>query len=120
MDFIRLNNLEFYTYHGVFSEEKKLGQRLKISVEIGLMLEKACVSDNVEDTIDYTTVYEGIRNIVCGKKRYNLLEKISGDIAKFVLNSYLEVKSVRVKIIKSGVPYPGIPESEVEIYRENE
>jgi len=118
MDYIRLNNLEFYTYHGVFSEEKKLGQRLKISLEMGLSLEKASVSDNLDDTIDYTKVYEGIRKIVCGNKHYNLLEKICGDISEYVLREFSKVINVKICIIKMGVPYPGISEIEVETYKE--
>jgi len=118
MDYIRLNNLEFYAYHGVFSEEKKLGQRLKVSIEMGLSLEKASRSDDVSDTIDYTKVYDGIKNIICGKKHYNLLEKICGNISEYILEDFASVESVRISIVKIGVPYPGIYESEVEIFRE--
>ena len=48
-DYIRLNDMRFYAYHGVFPEEKKLGQRFEIDLEISCDLSKAGQNDNREN-----------------------------------------------------------------------
>nr|BEI32162.1 dihydroneopterin aldolase [Planomicrobium sp.] len=38
MDYIHLNEMEFYGYHGVFPEETKLGQRFRLTVSLAVDL----------------------------------------------------------------------------------
>lgn len=49
MDKIRINRMEFYAYHGLLREEKKLGQRFIVDVELFLPLNRAGRSDRMED-----------------------------------------------------------------------
>ena len=60
-DKILLNNMKFYAYHGVLPEEQEKGQNFYIDVEIDYSTKKAGLSDNLEDTIDYSLVYEIIK-----------------------------------------------------------
>jgi dihydroneopterin aldolase/2-amino-4-hydroxy-6-hydroxymethyldihydropteridine diphosphokinase len=41
MDKIYIKDLEVYAHHGVFQEEKNLGQRFLISIELFLMVNSA-------------------------------------------------------------------------------
>ena len=53
-DRILLNGMTFYGYHGVRPEEKELGQRFVVDVEMELDLRAAGTSDDLTDTVDYS------------------------------------------------------------------
>jgi dihydroneopterin aldolase len=117
MEKIKLQNLEFYGYHGAFEEEKKLGQKLTVSIELEADLTEACSSDQLEDTIDYTKVYEGIKSIVEGPNKFSLLEHLAEEICHYTIRHFELVETVMVNIKKPKVPYPGIESFEIEIFR---
>ncbi|MDD2716475.1 MAG: dihydroneopterin aldolase [Candidatus Wallbacteria bacterium] len=117
MEKIRLRDLEFYGYHGVSQEERKLGQKLAVHLEMTADLEKACQSDRIEDTVDYTRVYAGVKAIIEGSERFYLLEHMAEQIAKYILTEFRPVLEVIVTVCKQSVPYPGIGSCELEIRR---
>ena len=81
MDFIHVNDMEFYGYHGVFPEETKLGQRFRLTVSLAVDLQKAGETDALEHTVHYGEVYEACRSIVEG-------EKISGGCSRKYCQPY--------------------------------
>ena len=58
MDKIKLNRIELWGSIGVMEEEKSGSQRYWISIEIGADLKPAGLSDQLEDTIDYSSVFD--------------------------------------------------------------
>ncbi|MDD5091567.1 MAG: dihydroneopterin aldolase [Candidatus Wallbacteria bacterium] len=118
MERIRLNKLEFYGYHGVFSEERKLGQKLLVSLDLQVDLSKACKSDRIEDTVDYTRIYETAKSVIQGSGSFNLLEHLAWQIAGSLLQGFENVKCLEVTVCKPSVPYPGIGSCEVTVRRE--
>ncbi len=120
LDKIFLNKLEFYGYHGLYQEEKKLGQRFYVDVELETSLKTAGKTDNMNDSIDYGQVYFIIKDIVEGKAK-NLIETVAEEIADALLNAFSTLKACTVKVIKPDPPIPGHYESvAVQIYRERE
>ena len=116
MDKIRLNNIQIYAYHGVFPEEKKLGQKFQVDIEISVDLENPCKTDSIDDTINYQEIFQ-IIELCINKKSFNLIESIAQSIAEKILliNAVINVKVV---IRKPSVPIQGICDSiEVEIFR---
>ncbi|MBC1539985.1 dihydroneopterin aldolase [Listeria seeligeri] len=106
MDKIYLNELAFYGYHGVLSEENKLGQKFIISLVLGLSTKKAGISDNVNDTVSYADVYETVKEIAEGKP-FKLIEALAEKIATEVLVNYPLLNEVTIKLIKPNPPIPG-------------
>lgn len=118
-DVIRLRGLEFYAYHGVLPEEKTLGQKFLVDMDIFLSLQSAGNSDKVEDTVSYAEIYSIIKECMLGES-VNLLERLAEQIAKQVLDGF-ECLAVRVEIHKPQAPVPGIfRDISVEIWREKE
>lgn len=116
-DCIRLNNLEFYGYHGVLPEEKELGQRFVIDLDLGINLEEAGKSDEVEKTVNYAEVYHEVKEVVEGKS-YDLIEAVAEKIAERLLTNFTKLNKVIVVVKKPEVPVSGIlDEVEVEIER---
>ncbi|KAL5709011.1 Dihydroneopterin aldolase 1 [Ranunculus cassubicifolius] len=56
-DKLVLRGLKFHGFHGVKSEEKKLGQKFLVDVDAWADLRVAGKSDCLSDTISYTEIY---------------------------------------------------------------
>ena len=54
MAIINLENMEFWSYHGCFEEERRIGTKYVISVSLAVDMQQAMASDNLHDTINYS------------------------------------------------------------------
>ena len=86
-DKIYIEDLEIIAYHGVLKEEKELGQRFYISLEINTDFREAGKTDDLTKTISYADVCDDIERIFSSNK-YNLIEKCAEEIAEFLLIKY--------------------------------
>lgn len=115
-DYVRLNKMVFRGYHGVWDEEREVGQRFEVDVEFGIDVAAAAKSDNIRDTIDLYHVYQIIETLVT-KKSFKLVETLAEKIAATLLRKF-PVQELRVKVRKPNSPVPGICDGiEVEIVR---
>jgi len=106
MEYIRLNNMVFYGYHGVIEYEKIWGARFEVDIELGCHLQKAMETDRLGDTIDYEAVYNLIGEIVTMKKFY-LIEALAGEICRQLKAKYSQIEKVRTTIRKPHAPIRG-------------
>jgi len=106
VDKIILEGLEFYAYHGVLRQEKELGQRFIIDLNLELDLKKAGETDRAEDTVSYQKVFESVQEIVTSQK-FNLLEALAEAVAREVLTQYPLVCRVEVTVKKPQAPVAG-------------
>ena len=97
-DKIILNGLEFHGHCGCTEEERKIGQPLRIDVELNVDLIQSGKSDDLNDTIDYVKVIETVRGLV--ENDYNLIEALAQEIADAILNDHSRVGSVKVVVRK--------------------
>lgn len=119
MGMIRLKNMIFYGYHGVASQEKELGSRFEVDLEMNLDLSKAALSDRLRDTVNYEEVYQTVESIMVNSKFY-LIEKLAAKIAEEISDTF-PVNQVTVRIRKPSVPIKGVIDHvEVELTRKNE
>lgn len=117
LDHIRLRGMEFYGYHGARSEERTLGQRFVIDVELALDLRPAGESDDLARTVSYADVYDEVRAVAEGPACH-LIEAVAERIAGRVLAAHGAVGEVRVRVRKPEVPIKGVLDAaEVEIVR---
>lgn len=106
MDYIHLNEMEFYGYHGVFPEETKLGQRFRLTVTLAVDLRQAGATDELEHTVHYGEVYGKCREIVEGEPK-KLVEAVAEEVAGRILEAFPLVKGIKVLLIKPDPPIPG-------------
>lgn len=106
MDKIFVNKMEFYGYHGVFPEEKKLGQRFVADVIACLDLQKAGQTDQLEHSVNYGEIYRICKEVVEGES-VNLVETLAERIAGNILTEFPLVSEVTVKVTKPDPPIPG-------------
>lgn len=107
MDKIILSNLGFYGYHGVLNEEKVLGQKFFIDVELFLNTKKAGKDDDMNQSVSYADVYTIIKEITENKK-FDLIEALAENIASEVLEKFRLVNSIMVRVKKPEAPVNGI------------
>lgn len=107
MDRIIMKELAFFGYHGVMDEEKTLGQKFFLDVEIYADLSQAGKTDEVLDTIHYGEVYELIKNIV-ENDRFKLIEALAESIAENVLEKFEKIQEINILVKKPEAPIAGI------------
>ena len=107
MDYIHVNEMEFYGYHGALAEENVLGQRFRASVSLAIELAEAGRTDDLSKTVNYAEVYDICRAIIEGEPR-KLIETIAEDIAGAILKKFSsQVQGLKVVLIKPDPPIPG-------------
>ncbi|MCH2310661.1 MAG: dihydroneopterin aldolase [SAR202 cluster bacterium] len=118
-DKIILNNMKFFAYHGVHPYEKKNGQNFIVDLELYADLSIPSKSDNLNQTIDYSKVYETVKRIIEQDSK-NLLESLCEDISKTLLESF-KIDAVRIKIKKPDIKLSGneMGYAAIEIFRTN-
>ena len=104
---IRLKNCTFYANHGVFDEEKALGQRFHVDVELRVAALQGLEHDDIDSTIDYGAVFSTIEQIVAGRRRF-LIEALALDVAKALCRRFDQVELANVTIRKPNVPIRGV------------
>jgi dihydroneopterin aldolase len=97
-DVIRITGLTLHGYHGVFDEEKRDGQTFVIDLAIALDAKHAQATDDVANTVDYSTVVAAVAGIVTGES-FDLIETLAGTIGHAVL-SFTGVMAVEVTVHK--------------------
>lgn len=105
-DSIALEGMVFYGYHGVYEEERRLGQRFVVDLRLDVDLREAGRSDRLEASVDYVQVYRDVRAVVEGEP-LRLIEAVAERIAQVVLDRHPRVARVTVTVKKPAVPLPG-------------
>ena len=59
---VRLNNMEFYAYHGCLDSERREGNRFRVDFAYDYDMRKAARSDELREAIDYGVVYDIIKD----------------------------------------------------------
>lgn len=105
MDVVFLEGLQFYGYHGVNAEERSLGQRFLVDVELTTDLRAAGRADDLTQTVNYSLVYKRVQTIVEGPP-LNLIEAVAEEIATALMADF-PVSSVTVTVRKPEVALRG-------------
>ncbi|GAB6091946.1 dihydroneopterin aldolase [Furfurilactobacillus curtus] len=107
MGMIRINNMSFHTYNGVYPEEKKLGQRLEVDVALAYPIETKVHDDDITTTIHYGHVYQDIEDYVLNHP-FNLIESLANHLLTMLQTKYPQAAGVQLRVRKYAVPIAGI------------
>ncbi len=97
---IYLNNLHFHAYHGLFEEEKIIGNEFIVNVEIALS--NVDFIDELNQTIDYSMVYKIIQDKMSIPTP--LLETLLANISNAIYVYDNRIKEISIKIEKKHPP----------------
>tara|TARA_Y100001960_G_scaffold88280_1_gene94604 strand:+ start:1202 stop:1558 length:357 start_codon:yes stop_codon:yes gene_type:complete len=114
MSIIRLKNMQFFGYHGVYDHEKEVGAPFEVDVEIKTSFADAIKSDNINETINYDTIFKLVNSII-SNKRFNLIETLANKIGDQILSKF-KIEKVLVRVRKPKAQISGTLDTvEVEI-----
>jgi dihydroneopterin aldolase len=105
-DEVFLEAVRFYGYHGVNPEERVQGQRFVVDVHLETDLRPAGASDDLAQTINYSSVYQRVKAIVEGESR-DLIEAVAEEIATTLLAEFPTASTATVTIRKPEVALKG-------------
>lgn len=72
---------------GVYDWERVITQTVQMDIKIACDMQKACLSDDISDAINYKKVCDEITTL-CQKLRPNLLEHLAWQIVVFLFANY--------------------------------
>ncbi|MGM9705982.1 MAG: dihydroneopterin aldolase [Prevotella sp.] len=100
--YIFIEKIRLHAFHGVLPQEQKTGNDYTISVRAEYDLRQAVETDDLTDTINYADIYQ----IVAGEmdKPSKLIEHVAGRIGKQLIDTYPNINSLEIKIIKHNPP----------------
>jgi dihydroneopterin aldolase len=113
-DRILLKDLAFFGYHGVKPEEKALGQRFLVDLELRLDLGPAGRADDLALTIDYGQVFGVVRELLEGPGR-DTLEAVAEAVAAALFGRFPRLEAVVVQVKKPGAPIPSAQSGTVSV-----
>ena len=106
-DRIFLRGVQLHARHGVFEEERRLGQRFVVDVDYWVDTSAYAATDDVRGAVSYGDVYLTLMEIAGGEP-VNLIETLAERIAAALLGRFGSIDAVRVQIHKPSAPIPGV------------
>ncbi|MCR4944445.1 MAG: 2-amino-4-hydroxy-6-hydroxymethyldihydropteridine diphosphokinase [Clostridium sp.] len=103
MDKIYIKDYEIFAKHGVFKEEKTLGQKFILDIEADLSLEEAGKTGDLTKSVHYGELALFIEKIFT-KESYDLIETAAENLAEEILKKYTIIKSINIKVKKPWAP----------------
>ncbi|MBR2142919.1 dihydroneopterin aldolase [Anaerovibrio sp.] len=103
---VKIVNMMFYGFHGMYEYEREQGQKFYFDVEATTKDDKVVESDDVADTVDSSALYAAAKE-ACENKRFHLLQALAGHIGDRLINQHPVISEVKVTIRKQSVPIPG-------------
>jgi dihydroneopterin aldolase len=105
MSSIHLKNIRVFSNHGCLTEEEKIGSDYIVNLSIDANLLKAAQSDELEDTVDYVSLNNIVKEEMA--KRSKLLENVGYRIIERILAEHTEITYVTVTVSKINPPIGG-------------
>ena len=99
---IFLNGLRFHAFHGVMPQERLTGNDYRVDLKIDFPLEKAVGSDDVDDTLNYATVYTAVKEEMDVPTQ--LIERVAYRIADRLFRTFKAINEVEIKVEKCNPP----------------
>jgi 7,8-dihydroneopterin aldolase/epimerase/oxygenase len=98
---IELSGLVVFGHHGYLEEERRLGQRFLVDLQVDVHGD-AAESDRIDDTVDYRQLAALVREVFAGQERL-LLEALAGAVADGIVERFAAVERARVRVRKPDV-----------------
>ena len=105
MGLIQIENMEFYSFHGHFKEERIVGNRFLVDLTVETDMKIPAESDNLKDAVNYQRLYEIVKQEM--EKKSHLLENIAGRILNAIYAETEGIKNATIKVSKMNPPMGG-------------
>lgn len=106
MGTISLEGLEFFSYHGFYDEEQKIGNKYSVDIIVTADFSEAARRDRLSATVNYEDLYRITVSVMQQPAR--LLEHIAHQIIQEIRAKYTELLAVEVSVSKFNPPIGGV------------
>ncbi|MDX2196208.1 MAG: dihydroneopterin aldolase [Cytophagales bacterium] len=103
---ISLQGLEFFAYHGFYSEERVIGNKYEIDLIIHADLQDSPITDELSGTINYEKLYKIVKKEVDIPSK--LLENLGYRILNAIFTNFDAIIDATVTVAKHNPPVGGI------------
>ena len=108
--YIFLENVRFYSYHGVAPQETAIGNEfiinLRLKTDFGKATEtdiaQAAETDEIEDTVSYADIHAALKEEMDIPSK--LLEHACGRIVKRLFRDFPKISEIEIKLSKRNPP----------------
>ena len=100
--YIFLENVRFYSYHGVAPQETAIGNEFIINLRLKTDFGKATETDEVEDTVSYADIYATLKEEM--ELPSKLLEHVCGRIVIRLFRDFRKIREIEIKLAKRNPP----------------
>ena len=111
---IELRGLQFYSFHGLYEEEKKAGGEFVVDVFAKFPAENH-ILNSLDETVNYAALFTIVKDEMNQPRA--LLETIAQSIAEKIYAKYSLIKEVEIRIEKKKAPIVGLNGSVAASYR---
>lgn len=102
---VQLHNLLFHAFHGIHEEERIVGNEYSVDVTLEFY-EKSEVIEHINETIDYSIIYEIIKMRM--QIPTPLLETIVMSAGNDIHLHFPELKTISISVKKMNLPIEGM------------
>lgn len=100
---IKINNAEFYAYHGVKKEEKKLGGKFQVDLELEYDAKEAAIEDSINFAINYEEAIYVVSEVMTNEP-FDLIETLAHEILNALFDKFGLIISAKINLRKLNVP----------------
>jgi dihydroneopterin aldolase len=102
---IQIAGLQTFGYHGLFEEERSLGQKFTFDIDATLNPAPTHRDDSLHASIRYDAVVDATVNLA-GAKKYQTLEALGEAVAIGLLRRFALIDTISVGVSKFSPPIP--------------
>lgn len=95
---------EYYAYHGVKDEEKKIGGKYEVDLDLYYDATTAVLKDDVKYSVNYEEALFCVSEVIIGDESYNLVETLCSDILNLLMDKFDNLEIANVRIRKMSAP----------------
>lgn len=99
---IILDEMRFYSYHGVLPQENIVGAEYRVSLNLETDFSEAASTDNLNGTINYAEIYQAVKEEM--QTPVKLLEHLTYRISERLFREFPTIKSIEITIFKENPP----------------
>lgn len=105
MTTIRLEELDFFAHHGVYEEERKVGNKYTVDVEV-VIDETSFTDADLDRTVNYEDIYLIVSTVMSVSTQ--LLETLASTICQELLKRFANIQEVTTRVSKHNPPIKGV------------
>jgi len=103
MERITIEGLEVFAFHGCNPGERRDGQIFLLDILLEFDSRRACVSDDLRDTVNYSQVAKRAAAMFI-EPPCNLIERAAYRTARGILKEFAPLRSVTLRVHKPDAP----------------